>query len=83
MKTHISQSDLELIRKWTERKRVATVPVCSECQRECETVTEDHGGMEEVWGAMIWHTQLVDVSECCGEGVDYLTKEEYDALEEV
>lgn len=74
-------TDQQLIDKWLARKRVATVPVCSDCQRKCEVEIEDHGGMEEVWGAMMWHTQLVDVSGCCGEDIDWMTPEEYDELE--
>ena len=41
--------------------------VCPCCGNDCEVYTEDHGGWEEFWGAKVWHEQLTDVSECCGE----------------
>jgi hypothetical protein len=39
--------------------------ICSECGEPCELITVDHGGIEEIWGAMIWHEQPTDITDCC------------------
>lgn len=38
---------------------------CLECGQPCELIEVDDGGLEEIWGAMIWHEMLYDYSECC------------------
>ena len=52
-----------------------TCHICSKCEQECETITKDVGGVEEFWGRPVWHEQLEDASECCGE--DTYTDEEW------
>jgi len=42
---------------------------CEACGKECEVIEIDEGGIEEWWGRPVWHEQLVDVSNCCKEGV--------------
>lgn len=49
---------------------------CLRCNQECDLVTEDHGGWEEFWGAPVWHTQLVDVSDCCNDEYEEVDDDE-------
>ncbi len=44
-----------------------TALICEGCDRICESIEIDEGGYEEVWGAKMWHSQKVDVSDCCAE----------------
>lgn len=48
---------------------------CEACGKECDTIEIDEGGMEEIWGARMWHAQWVTVSDCCQENYEE-TKEE-------
>jgi len=44
--------------------------ICTCCNRECTSHEVDEGGIEEFWGAPVWHAQITDVSDCCNEEVE-------------
>ena len=45
-------------------------PACSCCHSNCEAALMDVGvGLNEFWGSVSFHSELVEVSDCCGAEV--------------